>query len=426
MLFGGIMYEIITMPNGVRLVFERMSGVRSASVGIWVGVGSRLERHGEEGSAHFIEHMLFKGTVKSSAAKLAGRMDAIGGQINAFTSRENTCFYARVLDSHLHEAVGILTEMFFDSLFDESEVLNEREVILDEIDMYRDTPEDLVVEQLLGKCLSGSLGKPVLGNAASLKKITGSSLRVFKDNEYTPDRVLVSLCGNFDDTVLDHLQSRFSAMMPRTIHRSGRKSAYKPACVFRRRSTEQNHFCLMWPGLSADSEDRFSWQVMSMILGGGMSSRLFQKVREENGLCYSIGSFTSSFSDAGLFGISTAVSRDTEEKALALICSEINRFREDGIGKEELDRARELIKSSVILSLESTSSRMNRLGSSVLALGRCLTADEIIDRFNSVTADSVYEITRKTFTDSDISISAVGRLSSDTDRYRTLLGSLYK
>ena len=165
------MYEIITLPNGVRLAYERMSGVRSAAVGIWVGVGSRFEHRGEEGSAHFIEHMLFKGTSHSSAAQLAGRMDAIGGQINAFTTRESTCFYARVLDTHLHEASDILTEMFFDSLFEEGEVISERGVVLEEIDMYRDTPEDLVVEQLMAKTFPGSLGKPVLGNSSALKGI---------------------------------------------------------------------------------------------------------------------------------------------------------------------------------------------------------------------------------------------------------------
>ncbi|MBQ3861602.1 MAG: insulinase family protein, partial [Clostridia bacterium] len=361
------MYELITFPNGVRLALERVSSVRSASVGIWVGVGSRLEGRGEEGSAHFIEHMLFKGTGKSSAARLAERMDAIGGQINAFTSRESTCFYARVLDTHLREAVDILTEMFFDSLFDEAETTNERGVILEEIDMYRDTPEDLVVEQLLTRCFPGRLGKPVLGSPSSLRSMTGGSLRAFKEREYTPDRIVISLCGSFDDTVTDQIRERFSSMST-SEHPARRSSRYTPSCVLKRKSTEQNHFCLMWPGLPADNEKRFAWQIMSMILGGGMSSRLFQKVREENGLCYSIGSFTSSFSDTGMFGISTAVGRDTEEKALTLIRSEIDRFRDDGIEQSELDRARELIKSGVILSLESTASRMNRLGSSVLSL----------------------------------------------------------
>ena len=413
------MYELITFPNGIRLALERVSSVRSVSVGIWVGVGSRLEGRGEEGSAHFIEHMLFKGTGKNTAARLAERMDAIGGQINAFTSRESTCFYARVLDTHLREAVDILTEMFFDSLFDEAETANERGVILEEIDMYRDTPEDLVVEQLLYRCFPGRLGKPVLGNPASLRGMTGSLLRSFKEREYTPDRIVISLCGSFDDTITDHIRDRFSSMIE-AKHSPNRASRYIPSCVFKRKSTEQNHFCMIWPGLPADSEERFAWQIMSMILGGGMSSRLFQKVREENGLCYSIGSFTSSFSDSGMFGISTAVGRETEEKALALIRSEIDRFRDDGINSSELDRARELIKSSVILSLESTASRMNRLGSSVLSLGRCLTPDEIIDRFNAVTIDDVCALSRRTLVDEAQSLSALGRLSEPLI-YRSLV-----
>ena len=413
------MYEIITMPNGVRIACEHMSAVRSAAVGIWVGVGSRFERTGEEGSAHFIEHMLFKGTSGSTAAQLAGRMDAIGGQINAFTTRESTCFYARVLDTHLREASAILSEMFFDSLFDENEVANERGVVLEEIDMCLDTPEDLVVEQLLTRAFPGALGRPVLGKPASLRKMNGESLRAFKQREYTPDRVMISLCGSFTDQDLSYLQQRFSAISP-TANRAPRKTAYRPAHVFRRRSTEQNHFCLMWPGLPDGSPHRFAWQVMSMILGGGMSSRLFQKVREENGLCYSIGSFSSSFAETGMFGISTAVGRDTEEKALALIRQEIDRFLLDGIREDELSRARELIKSSIILSLESSSSRMHRLGSSILSFGHCLSADEIIDRYNAVTVSDVMDLAHRTLTESDQSFSAVGRLG-DADRYREII-----
>ena len=229
------MYEIITLPNGVRIAYEKMSGVRSAAVGIWVGVGSRYEKHGEEGSAHFIEHMLFKGTEKSTAAELAGRMDAIGGQINAFTSRDSTCFYARVLDSHLDEASDILCEMFFDSLFSESDVVNERGVVLEEIDMYRDTPEDIVVEQLMGKAFPGALGKPVLGRPASLNGMTGASLRAFKEREYSPGRIVVSVCGSFTEENLARLCGRFSALAP-SRPAACRKSVYTPAVVVKRRA----------------------------------------------------------------------------------------------------------------------------------------------------------------------------------------------
>ena len=413
------MYDTITLPNGVRIVSEHMDGVRSAAVGIWVGAGSRCEKRGEEGSAHFIEHMLFKGTTQSDAAELAGRMDAIGGQINAFTTRESTCFYARVLDTHLPEACDILTEMFFDSLFAEEDVANERGVVLEEIDMYRDTPEDIVVEQLLAKVFPGSLGRPVLGRPAALEKMTGASLRRFKDREYSPRRIVVALCGSFSDSDLRLLQDRFSGMKdasPAPI----RKCGYTPARVLKRKATEQNQICLTWPGLPEGDRDRFAWQIMSMILGGGMSSRLFQTVREQNGLCYSISSFTASFAETGMFGISTAVGRDSEEKALTLIRREVERFAADGITPPELSRAREQIKSGVVLSMESTSARMHRLGSATLYRGECLSADEIIERYNAVTADAVLELARTTFTPEGLGFSAVGRLAEEA-KYMSLL-----
>ena len=409
------MVEVTTLPNGVRLVTEAMTSVRSAAVGIWVGVGSRYERAGEEGSAHFIEHMLFKGTDRSTAAELAGRMDAVGGQVNAFTTRDTTCFYARVLDSHLATASDILAEMFFDSLFREEDVVSERGVVLEEIDMYRDTPEDLVVEQLLRKVFPGPLGRPVLGRPAALKAMTGAFLRAFKEREYSPERIVVSLCGSFTDADIARLGDRFSRMAPGRPGRF-RKTAYTPGVVLKRKATEQNHFCLTWPGLPEGSEERFAWQVLSMVLGGGMSSRLFQTVRERHGLCYSISSFTASFADTGIFGVTTAVGRGSEEKALSLVRQEIDRLLDSGITEQELSRSREQIKSGVVLSMESTSARMNRLGSAMLYQGRCLTADEIIERYNAVTAEDVLALARRTFTPEGLGFSAVGRLA-DPERY---------
>ena len=414
------MYEVITLPNKVRVAYEKMSGVRSASVGIWVGVGSRYEKAGEEGSAHFIEHMLFKGTSHSTAAELAGRMDAIGGQVNAFTSRDTTCFYAKVLDTHLDEATDMLCEMFFDSLFSESDVTNERGVVLEEIDMYRDTPEDLVIEQLMSKAFPGTLGKPVLGRAASLNRMTGETLKSFKNREYSPDRIVVSVCGSFTDANLQKICDCFSSLAPSHPGRC-RKSAYTPAVTVKRKATEQNHFCLSFPGLADGDENRFAWQILSMALGGGMSSRLFQTVREKNGLCYSIGSFTSAYAETGMLAISTAVGRDSEKKALALIRQEIETFCQSGITDEELYRARELIKSGIILSLESSSSRMNRLGSGLLLLGKCLTDNEIIERYDAVTKEDVLALAQSSLAPEKMGFSAVGRLAP-TEEYLTILG----
>ena len=413
------MYDQITLPNGVRLLTEAMSGVRSAAVGIWVGAGSRMERNSEAGSAHFIEHMLFKGTPYRSASKLAADMDAIGGQCNAFTTRDATCFYARSLDTHLSFAADILTEMFFDSLFAERDVESERGVILEEMDMYRDSPEDLVTEQLMAKCFPGALGRPILGRPSTLAKLSGQSLRAFKEREYRPERVVVSLCGSFKDQDVQRLSERFSALRQQR-KRPQVKCAYTPAVVLRRKRTEQNQLCLAWEGLPSGHEDRFAWQVLSTIFGEGLSSRLFQTVREQHGLCYSIGSFTGSYAETGLFGIATAVGRETEKRALALIGQEIGKIRQDGVTEQELSRARELIKANMVMGLESTVTRMNRIGSGVLQLGRCLSVEEVIERYDAVTREDVLRLAREIMTPEKLSFSAVGKLAG-AEEYLSLL-----
>lgn len=413
------MYEKLTLPNGLRIVYEHMPSVRSAAVGLWIGVGSRFEKYTEAGSAHFIEHMLFKGTKNHSASELAGLMDAIGGQCNAFTSRDSTCFYARVLDTHLDMAGDILSEMFFDSLFREEDVVNERGVVLEEIDMYEDAPEDLVVERLVGKVFPGALGRPVLGRPGSLKNATGSSLRGFMQREYRPERIVVSVCGSFDDSSIHRLADRFSVLEKGKLSKP-QKSAYTPSVVLRRKPTEQNHFCLAWPGLPNGHKDRFAWNIMSAILGGGMSSRLFQTVREKHGLCYSIGSFTASYEETGLFGVSTAVNREAEQKALALVGQEVRRFCEDGLRPGELDRARESMKSNVVMAMESSSARMNRLGAAVLQLGDCLSADDVIERYDAITEEDVLRLARENLVSEQMSFSAVGRVAAEED-YLTLL-----
>ena len=272
----------------------------------------------------------------------------------------------------------------------------------------------------MGRIFPGALGKPVLGRPASLNGMTGASLRAFKEREYSPGRIVVSVCGSFTEENLARLCGRFSALAP-SRPAACRKSVYTPAVVVKRKATEQNHFCLSFPGLPEGDENRFPWQVLSMALGGGMSSRLFQTVREKHGLCYSIGSFTAAYKETGMLAISTAVGRDSEEKALALIREEIEKFRQDGITDRELCTARELIKSGIILSLESSSSRMNRLGSGLLLLGKCLTADEIIERYDAVTAESVLALAREKLAPEKMGFSAVGRIAP-ADDYLSVFG----
>lgn len=413
------MYEKITLDNGVRIVSEKMPQVRSAAVGIWVGTGSRYEKSSENGSAHFIEHMLFKGTQRHTASELAEVFDGIGGQINAFTTRESTCFYARVLDSHLDTAINLLSDMFFESKFRQEDIDNERGVILEEIDMYDDSPEDLVAERLLAKSFRGALGRPVLGKPRALEAADRDSLLGFMAANYSAPRTVIALCGSFTDDHLRLIGDRFSRMQ-KTRAVKPQKSAYVQSFTTKRKPTEQNHLCAAFPGLTSSDPERFAFQLMSNILGGGMSSRLFQTIREKHGLCYSVYAFTASFSDTGLFGVQAATGGETEERALRLIMDELRLIIDGGVTDDELHRAREQAKSNIVMTLESTSSRMNKLGSGELFLGGSLTADELIEKYDAVTREDILNVTRRLLRFDEMSFSAVGRVGSE-DKYRELL-----
>lgn len=413
------MHEIIKLSNGVRIICEKMPYVRSAAVGIFINSGSRDESPAEGGSAHFIEHMLFKRTSKHSATELAYEMDAIGGQINAYTTRENTCFYARVLDTHLNTAINLLSEMFFDCAFDEEEAASERGVILEEIGMYEDTPDDACYEKLISGCFKGALGRPVLGKPSTLAKMTGESLKLYKERHYTAGSIIISLCGNYDDSHVELIKELFSPLDD-TKHVKQRKADYSAHFSVRKKRTEQNQFCIAFPSNSAANDDRFAMNMLTTILGGGVSSRLFQNIREKYGLCYSIYSFQSNFTDTGILSVATAVCKDTEIRTLNLIGDEIKRFVNEGVTEEELQRAREQAKSSLVMSLESTNSRMLKMGNSLLVLDKCLTTDELIKRYDEVAREDILNLARNRFDFSKLSISALGKTESIEEYIKAL------
>lgn len=334
------------------------------------------EAAAESGSAHFIEHMLFKRTMEPSAAELAFEMDAIGGQINAYTTRESTCFYARVLDTHLTTAIALLSEMFFDCAFDEAEAESERGVILEEIGMYEDTPDDCCYERLMSGCYKGALGRPVLGKPATLSTMTGASLRKFKESHYTAGNIIVSCAEISTRATLN--KSRRALRRWQKPRRPKSASPIQPCHHRAQEETEQNQFCVAFPSSPSASEERFALNLMTTILGGGVSSRLFQNIREKYGLCYSVYAFQSGFADTGMLSVATAVGKDTELKTLGLIGDELKKFVDDGVTEEEFSRAREQAKSSLVISLESTNSRMLKMGNSMQILGPGLTADELI------------------------------------------------
>lgn len=416
------MYDKKVLPNGVTIVSEHMPHVRSAAIGIWIGVGSRHEAAAENGAAHFIEHMLFKGTANYSAAQLAGIMDGIGGQINAFTTRERTCFYARVLDSHLSTAIDLLADMFFHSNFSEPDIQSERNVILEEIDMYDDTPEDFVTERLFSHAFPGPLGRPVLGTPDTLSHMTGLSLREFMHQNYTPEHLVISLCGSFTPQHIDEISAFFSRL-PKGVQHDLPASQYTPTILSQEKAIEQNHLCIAFPSICARDPRRFTMQLMSSIFGGGMSSRLFQTMREDRGLCYSIYSFSALFHDNGLFCIATALGKTTEDEALSLIVQEIEKLLADGVTDEELYRAREQIKSNLVMTMESTSARMQKLGAGVLTFGHSLSPDEVIAHYDAVTKEDILTFSRDLFQSTQISFSALGTVKS-VESYRDFFGSV--
>lgn len=414
------MVEKITLDNGVRILTEPMPGMRSASLGIWVGAGSRHETAAENGAAHFIEHMVFKGTETRSAADIAQEMDAIGGQVNAFTTKENTCFYVRALDTHLSQAADVLCDMFFNSAFRQEDVETERGVILEEIGMYADNPEDVCAERLAAAVYKGSsLARPILGKSSTLEKMTGETLRAWRDKHYRPDEIVVALAGSFSDVVVDDLKKRFSSITPKPRPKA-KLATYHSAITLKRKATEQNHITLAFPGLPYGNDRRYALQLLSFILGGGMSSRLWQEVREKRGLCYSIYSYGAGHEETGLFGIYTALGRETERQALDAIMTVVRELVQTGVTEDELSRAREQSKASVLMGLESTQSRMSHLGRSTLLTGTVLTPDEIITAYDAVTREEMLTLARAIFVPSQASLSAVGRIENE-DYYRSFL-----
>lgn len=413
-------YEKLTLPNGVRILYEKIPYVRSVSAGIWVGTGSRFENAVENGISHFIEHMVFKGTETRSASELAMLIDGAGGQTDAFTSKESTCFYGKALDTHLDELLDVLCDMFFNSTFRDADVESERGVILEEIDMYEDAPEDLCSERLFAGIYKGNaLARPILGKPATLFAMNGETMKEYMAEHYLGGSIVIALSGSFEQRHIDYIAERFAKARPGE-EKTPKAPKYVPTVTAKRKRIEQNHLCLAFPACSFADPNRYSVQLLNNLFGGGMSSRLFQTLREKLGLCYSVYSFTSSHCDTGILGLGTALGEDTEEEAITAMIDEIKKLLDGGVTADEVRRAREQVKSGVLMSLESTSARMNRLARGELFLGEIVSAEELIERYNAVTEDDILATARSIFRPELASFSAVGRVRS-TDDYRRLI-----
>jgi predicted Zn-dependent peptidase len=389
-----------TCSNGVRIVLENIPTVRSVAIGVWIGTGSRFETRANNGISHFLEHMFFKGTKTRSAKEIAEAFDSIGGQVNAFTSKESTCYYAKVLDSHANLALDVLADMFFHSTFVEEELKKEMNVVLEEIKMYEDTPDD-IVHDLLSQASFGEhpLGYPILGTQETLKTFSGDSLRQYMNDYYTPENVVVSVAGNIDEAFIKEVEKLFGSYTTSSNGRSIERPSFLTNKISRKKETEQAHLCLGYNGLPLGHKDNYSLITLNNILGGSMSSRLFQEVREQRGLAYSVFSYHSTFKDNGLLTIYAGTGPEQLDYLRETIDNTLIDLKKNGITDKELNNSKEQLKGNLMLSLESTNSRMSRNGKNELMLGEHRTLDEIIDKINLVTKESVNGLANELFTE---------------------------
>lgn len=401
------------LSNGVRVVCENIPYVRSVSIGIWVRTGSQNENPRNNGVSHFIEHMLFKGTEKRSAAEIAESIDNIGGQLNAFTGKECTCFYAKILDEHIETAVDVLSDMLFNSLFSPKDISLEKKVILEEIGMYEDSPEELVHDILTETVWGGDpIGYPILGTRKSLRGINRDVITGYISERYTPGNTVISVAGNYNNDSLKELLERyFGGWSAKNEPQNGKSTVeFRPETSVREKDTEQVHICIGFEGVKNGDDKMYPLLAINNILGGGMSSRLFQKIREKKGLVYSIYSYPTTYNDAGLFTVYAGMKPENLENVTDLIMEEIRLLQKKGFTKQELEKSKEQLKGNYILGLESTSSRMNSMGKSELLLGYTNTPDEILKKIEAITMDGVDEIVRDVFVFEKRGISIVGNV----------------
>ncbi|WP_440602740.1 M16 family metallopeptidase [Bacillus sp. GB_SG_008] len=394
------MIKKYTCKNGVRIVMENIPTVRSVAIGVWIHAGSRNENEKNNGISHFLEHMFFKGTKTRSAREIAESFDSIGGQVNAFTSKEYTCYYAKVLDEHAKYALDILADMFFNSTFVEEELKKEKNVVFEEIKMYEDTPDDIVHDMLTKATYeTHPLAYPILGTEQTLDTFTGDTLRQYIKDHYTPENVVVSVAGNIDESFVQIVEQYFGNYEGTTNREQVHKPVFHPNKVARKKETEQAHLCLGFNGLQMGDENIHNLIVLNNILGGSMSSRLFQEVREQRGLAYSVFSYHSSYEDTGMLTIYGGTGSQQLDTLYETIQQTLDILKDKGITEKELLNSKEQLKGNLMLSLESTNSRMSRNGKNELLLKKHRSLDEIIESVNRVTKADVDTLIRNMFTD---------------------------
>jgi predicted Zn-dependent peptidase len=415
------LYRKSTLANGVRIISESMPYVRSASLGIWADVGSSAERPEQRGISHLVEHMLFKGTERRTARQIAEEMDGVGGNLNAFTDKETTCYYAKVIDHHVPLAIDVLTDMFLNSLFDPTELSKEQKVVLEEIRMYDDSPDEMIHDLFTRTMWTGSnLGEPTIGYAETVSALTRDDLGEHVRTRYAPNAVVVAAAGNIDhDALVALFEKAFEHYGGTAAHLPiPEKPLLTPATFIKQKDTEQAYIVLGTSGLAQADDRRYVLSVMDTILGGGMSSRLFQEVREKRGLAYNVYSFQQGYRGSGLFAVSAGTSPTSVQECIDLIVEQLELLAEQGVSDGELTLAKEHIKGNLTLSLESTSSRMIRLGRGEFALGRHVTTEEIESNVDVVKKEQILALAQELLRPEALGLCVLGPVEEATLNWR--------
>lgn len=405
------------LPNGVKIISKKMPHIRSVSMGVWVNVGARDETNEQSGLSHFIEHMIFKGTARRSAYQIAKEFDAIGGLTNAFTAMEHTCYHAKVLDSHMETMVDILTDIFLNSAFDPQEVERERPVIFQEIGMVEDAPEEYV-HVLAGRNFWGDhpLGRSILGTRENILNFDSRTIKEFFRRFYHPERIVIAVCGNVDhDRIVDLVGPAFGSIINGQNLPERNIPRISPCMRAHNRTLEQVHICLSTLGLSITDPRRFAFSLLNTLLGGNMSSRLFQEIREQRGLAYSVYSFISSHVDTGLFGIYTGVHPDNVQQAIELIVQTMSTICRTPISAAELQDAKEYTKGNLILASESVDNQMVRLAQNEIHFNDYIPIEWVIDQIEAVTAEDIQTLAQTLFTAEQSSATVLGPVDENTD-----------
>ncbi len=408
------MVEVKKLSNGVRVIVKRMEGLLSVTMGVLVGTGAAFETDEEDGISHFIEHMQFKGTPTRTAFQISDAFDALGAQVNAFTGKDMTCYYTKATTDHAEEAFALLADLFLHANFPEEEMKREKGVVIEEINMDEDSPEDLCLD-LLARAAFGkdSYGRNILGPAENVTRFTREDIFRYKGERYCPENIVVSFAGNIETNRAMELAERFfSDMVPTSFVDRKKIIQQKRDNLFREKPIEQAHFAIGFPTVKRDGDGYFAVQLMNAVLGGGMSSRLFKKVREELGLAYSVYSYTSHYAETGLLTVYAAVNPAKAEDAARAVEEVIASFKEEGMTEEEFLRGREQLKAGNIFSQENTSSQMLLYGRTMLYSNEVYDFEKRVAEISALTMEDVRRAISENFDLARAAVSSVGKLRS--------------